>query len=239
MAVGQGAFAEYMVVDGLTAYKIPDGMSDGEAAAFQLIYQTSHLALVHRGRLQPGDFLLVHGGAGGVGTSVIQIGRAVGARVIATAGGGEKSEICRQCGAEFVIDYQKEDFVARVKAVSAGHGADVIYDPVGGAVFGDSLKCVAFGGRVVVIGYASGTIPKMYTNRLLLKNIDLVGVYWGRYRAGDPARILKTQKALYKMYAEGQVKPMIYQRFAFEDLPMALDALARRRSYGKVLVDVT
>lgn len=238
MAVGQNAFAEYMMVDSLTGFKIPDEMSDSDAAAFQLIYQTSHVALVHRARLKKGDFLLVHGGSGGVGTSAIQIGKAVGARVIATAGSEEKLEICRRCGAELAINYKEEDFVAKVKDFTGGHGADVIYDPVGGKVFDDSFSCVAFEGRLVIIGYASGKIPKLYTNRLLLKNADLIGLYWGQYRMGNPSHIATTQRALYEMYAAGHLNPVICERFPFKNLPDALDVISQRRSYGKVLVDV-
>jgi NADPH2:quinone reductase len=238
MGVGQAAFGEYMVVDSLTGFTIPYEMSYGEAAAFQLTYQTSHVALVHRARLKAGDFLLVHGGAGGVGTSAIQIGKAVGARVIATAGSNEKCEICLNCGAELAINYKDENFVAKVKEITGGHGADVIYDPVGGAVFDDSFSCVAFEGRLVVIGFASGKIPKLYTNRLLLKNVDLVGLYWGQYRMGNPVHIANTQKALYEMYGKAQLDPVIYERFPFENLPHALDAIAEKRSYGKVLVEI-
>ncbi len=238
MGVGQAAFGEYMVVDSLTGFIFPYEMSYGEAAAFQLIYQTSHVALVHRARLQAGDFLLVHGGAGGVGTSAIQIGKAMGARVIATTGSDEKCEVCLKCGAELAINYKDEDFVAKVKEFTGGHGADVIYDPVGGAVFDDSFSCVAFEGRLVIIGFVSGKIPKIYTNRLLLKNVDLIGIYWGQYRMRNPAHIANTQKALYKMYAKGQLNPVICERFSFENLPDALDVIAKRLSYGKVLVDV-
>ncbi len=238
MTVGEsGAFAEYMVVEPKNTFVFPEDMTYADAAAMQLVYQTAHVGLIHRARLSKDDFLLVHAGAGGVGTAAVQIGQACGARVIATAGSDDKLDICRKCGAAFVINYQKENFVDSVKEITGGHGADVIFDPVGGAVFDDSTRCIAFEGRIVVIGFASGKISKIATNRVLLKNIDIVGLYWGNYKKFDPEIFRKTQDALYDLYRSGDIKPLIYRQFPFSALPEALASLAGRKSYGKVIVD--
>lgn len=236
MTIGKSAFAEFMSVTAHGTYKIPADMSFADAAAFQLIYQTSYVGLIHRARLKTGEFLLVHAGAGGVGTSAIQIGLAAGARIIATAGNPEKLEICRKCGAEYVIDYRKEDFVEKTLKITDGRGADVIYDPVGGDVFDGSTRCIGFEGRILVIGFAAGRIPEIKTNRILLKNIDIIGLFWGNYHHHDPARIDSSQEALYRMYGDGKLRPVIYRQYPFGALPDAMTALAGRNSHGKVIV---
>jgi NADPH2:quinone reductase len=231
-----GAFAEFMIVPRNGFYRIPENMSDADAAAFQINYQTSYFALVYRAGLQPAEFLLVHGGAGGVGTAAIQIGKALGARIIATAGSPEKLQICRQCGAEFLINYRTEDFVAKVKEITDGRGADVIYDPVGGDVFDQSTKCIAWEGRIVVIGFTSGRIPSFRTNRALLKNMSVIGLWWGSYRKHKPQLMDQTQERLYQMYAAGSIKPVIHSVHDLKDLPEALALIESRQSYGKVVL---
>jgi NADPH2:quinone reductase len=233
---GLGGFAERAVVPAVASYPLPDGMSFEEGAALPIIYPTSYAGLVFRADLRPGEDLLVHAAAGGVGIAAVQIGKALGARVIATAGGAEKLEIARQNGADDTIDYREEDFVERVKALTDGKGADVIYDSVGGDVFDKSLKCIAWNGRLLVIGFASGDIPSVRANRILLKNIAVIGLHWGAHAAKQPERIPQTLDALFGLHAEGKIKPVIYKTYSLEDLPEALAALAGRRTYGKVIV---
>ena len=237
MTVGKAACAEYMLVQPEATFLMPDSMPFEAAAAFQLTYQTAHVALVHRARLKAGEFLLVHAGAGGVGTAAIQIGRALGARVVATAGSDEKLKVCRRLGVEAAINYGSENFVERVREITNGRGVQVVFDPVGGSVFEESTRCVTFEGRIIVIGFASGNIPSIATNRILLKNIDIIGLFWGNYRQFDPQHIKRTQSDLYQLWNAGQINPVIYREFAFEDLPVALTALAERKSYGKVIVN--
>ncbi|MEE9609410.1 MAG: NADPH:quinone oxidoreductase family protein [Myxococcota bacterium] len=233
---GLGGFAEYAVVPARGAYRMPDGMSFEEGSALPIIYPTSYAGLVFRADLKPGENLLVHAAAGGVGVAAVQIGVALGARVIATAGGREKLEIARRNGASETIDYREEDFVARVKELTGGKGADVIYDPVGGDVFDKSLKCIAWNGRLLVIGFASGRIPEVKVNRILLKNIAIVGLHWGAHVAHQPERIDQTLEALLGLYADGAIKPVIFKSYSLDEVAVALEALASRKTYGKVVV---
>lgn len=234
--VPTGAFAERAVVPALAAYRIPDEMSFEEAAAFPIVYPTSYMGLVGRAHLEPGENLLVHAAAGGVGIAAVQIGKALGARVIATAGSQEKCEIALREGADVAIDYEKEDFVPRVREATDGRGADVIYDSVGGDILNRSLKCIAWSGRLLVIGFASGQIPEVKANRILLKNISLVGLHWGAYAVNEPQRLPETFDALFKLYREGKIKPVIYKTYSLEQLPEALGALGSRATYGKLII---
>jgi NADPH2:quinone reductase len=235
-SAGLGGFAEQAVVPARAAYRLPEGMSFEAGAAFPIVYPTSYAALVFRAPVKPGDWLLVHAAAGGVGIAAVQIGKALGARVIGTAGGADKLEVVRRVGAEVAIDYRDGRWVDRVKEVTGGHGADVIYDSVGGDVTDASLKCIAWNGRLLVIGFASGRIPEVKLNRVLLKNISLVGLHWGAHAMHEPARIGETFCALLGLYAKGAVEPVIYRSYALDELPAALEALASRRTYGKVVV---
>jgi NADPH2:quinone reductase len=178
----------------------------------------------------------VHAGAGGVGTAAIQLGRAAGARVIATAGGPEKVQVCKDLGADVVIDYNDEDFVAVVKDVTDGRGADVIYDSVGGDVFDKSRKCIAFEGRIVVVGFAGGRIAEAPTNHLLVKNYSVVGLHWGLYRKMDPAVIPATHAALVELWQSRQIDPLIGAELPLADAPAALARLADRGTVGKVVL---
>jgi len=211
-------------------------MSFEEGAALPIIYPTAYAGLVDRGRLQAGETLLVHAAAGGVGTAGVQIGKALGARVIATAGGPEKLDVAARAGADVLIDYRKEDFVARVKEATDGRGADVIYDSVGGDVFDRSLKCIAWDGRLVVIGFAGGEIPSVKANRILLKNIAVTGLHWGAYAQHQPGRVPEVFDALLDLYAAGRIAPLIFGTYALEELPKALGELGSRRTWGKVIV---
>jgi len=231
-----GAYAERAVADETRVFAIPDAMSFEEAAAFALVNQTSYSALVHRAQIQPGEWLLVHAAAGGVGLAAVQIGKALGARVIATAGTAAKLEIARQSGANVLVDYRTEDWVERVKRVTDGHGADVIYDPVGGDVFDGSSKCIAFEGRLLVVGFAGGRIPSIAANRILLKNMSVVGVHWGMYQTLGSPLVDQWMSALLTMHGKGQIWPVIYKTYPLADAAKALAAIAARESYGKVVL---
>lgn len=231
-----GAFGEKMAALDQALFAIPDAMSDDEAASLLVTYQTSYFALVHRAALRAGEVLLVHGGAGGVGIAAIQIGKALGATVIATAGADDKLAICRQAGADHVINYKDEDFAAAVGKLTGGKGANVVYDPVGGDVFDRSLKCIAWEGRLLVIGFASGRIPEVPANKILLKNISIVGLHWGAYAHHAPEAFHQAHEALLQMYAAGTIKPVVWKAFPLAQLPDALSAIESRASYGKVVV---
>jgi NADPH2:quinone reductase len=234
---GLGGFAELALAPASACYGLPEGMSFAEGAAFPIIYPTSYAGLVYRAALAPKEDLLVHAAAGGVGIAAVQIGKALGARVIATAGGAEKLEIARREGADELVDYQREDFVARVLELTGGKGADVIYDSVGGDVFEKSLKCIAWNGRLLVIGFASGTIPSVQANRILLKNIAVTGLHWGAHASKEPEKIPRTFEALFELYRAGRIRPVIFATYPLEELPTALEALGSRKSWGKLIVE--
>jgi len=231
-----GAFAERVVTPARDTYALPDGMSFEEGAAFPVIYPTSYAGLVHRADLRAGETLLVHAAAGGVGLAAVQIGRALGARVLATAGGKEKCEVALRAGAEAAIDYRADDFVRAVMDLTGGRGADVIYDSVGGDTTQKSLKCIAWNGRLLVIGFASGEIPEIAANRILLKNIAVTGLHWGAWTKREPDRVDDCFRALFALYARGQIAPAIHSRYPLEELPAALEALGGRKTWGKVIV---
>jgi NADPH2:quinone reductase len=233
---GLGGFAERAVAPAAGCYRLPEGMSFAEGAALPIIYPTSYAGLTWRANLQPGETLLVHAAAGGVGLAAVQIGKALGARVIATAGGAEKLEIARQNGADEVIDYRAGEFAPRVMELTGGKGADVIYDSVGGDVFEQSLKCIAWNGRLLVIGFAGGEIPSVKLNRVLLKNIAIVGLHWGAHAVKEPKKIPQAMEALFGLYRERKIRPVIYRTFPLDELPAALAALGGRQTYGKVIV---
>ena len=235
-AGGPGAFAEYALMDAAAAFPVPDSMTDEQAAALHLTYQTGWVGLHRRAALQPGEWLLVHAGAGGVGSAAIQLGKAAGARVIATAGGPRKTGVCTELGADHVIDYTAEDFVARVKEITGGHGADVVYDPVGGEVFDGSRRCIAFEGRLVVVGFTSGTIPQAPVNHALVKNYSIVGLHWGLYRKHDPALFGRVHAELTRLFVQGAIAPLVGQSLPLDQLPRAMADLADRSTVGKVVL---
>jgi NADPH:quinone reductase len=231
-----GAFAEQAVVSARTAWRMPAGMTFEEGAAFPIVYPTSYAALVLRAGLRPGETLLVHAAAGGVGLAAVQIGKALGARVIATAGGADKLAIAREAGADVGIDYRDDGWVERVRQETQGRGADVIYDPVGGDVLDRSLKCIAWNGRLLVIGFASGRIPEIKANRILLKNVAVVGLHWGAYAVHEPARVPEVFDALFRLYESGAIRPVIGGRYPLDRIAEALRALGSRRTHGKIVV---
>eukprot|EP00026_Physarum_polycephalum_P011106 Phypoly_transcript_11305.p1 GENE.Phypoly_transcript_11305~~Phypoly_transcript_11305.p1 ORF type:complete len:337 (+),score=54.53 Phypoly_transcript_11305:193-1203(+) len=234
-----GAYAEYVVVDATAVLHLPKGMNFVEGAAFGMVYPTSYAGLVHRANLLPKETLLVHAAAGGVGTAAVQIGRAIGATVIATVGSSAKVEIAKQAGAHHVIDLSKEDLVSAVKKLTDDKGADVVYDPVGGDLFDKSTSCTAWNGRILVVGFASGTIPAFKTNRALLKSISVVGLFWGAMMIREPEKAKDTFDALLALYSRGLIRPIIYPDvYDLEDLPKTLAVLGSRKSYGKLIVRI-
>ncbi len=233
-----GGFAEDAVAKAADVYKIPNQMSFVEAAGFPIVYGTSHIGIKHKLKLQPGETLLVHGAAGGVGLTAVEIGKAMGARVIATAGGKEKLAVAKAHGADDLIDYREEDIRERVKALTDGRGADAVYDPVGGSVFDASLRATAQGGRILVVGFASGTVPQIPANILLVKNISVIGFYWGAHRVLAPDLIRQSFHELFDLFLAGKLKPHVSHTFPLEQVTDAMHTLTGRKSTGKVVLTV-
>src|SRR5215467_3147208 len=235
----QGGFAEYTTATAHGGvFPIPDVMPFDAASALHVVYQTGHLALHRRAAIQPGETLLVHAGAGGVGSAAIQLGRAAGARVIATAGGPDKVAVCKELGAELAIDYRERDFVDEAKAFTDGRGADVIYDPVGGDTYDRSTKCIAFEGRILIIGFTGGRFAEARTNHVLIKNYSVVGVHWGLYNVMNPALVRRTHEELMRLFETGRIDPLISERVSLEDVPAALARLGSRGTYGKIVCEL-
>ena len=203
-----------------------------------IVYQTSYLALKVRAAIKAQEWLLVHAAAGGVGSSAMQLGKAFGARVIATAGSAEKVSFCLTQGADYALNYREASWVEQVKEITGGHGADVIYDPVGGDVFDLSTKCIASEGRLLVIGFAGGRIPSIAANRILLKNMSVVGCYWGGHLEHHPEFLAQAQVDLFALYEAGQIKPVVSQAYSLADAVTALRALAERKTHGKVVLTI-
>lgn len=238
-AVDHGGFAEQAIVRMADAVPIPAGMDPVTAGGFVIAYGTSYGALVWKARLKEGELLLVHGAAGGVGLTAVEIGKALGAHVIATAGGADKCRVAQEHGADWTIDYKSENVRDRVKAIAAEigrEGADVVYDPVGGEIFDASLRCVAWGARLLVVGFAAGQIQKIPANILLVKNIDAQGFYWGSYRRQRPDLIVDCFAGLSRLYAAGRLKPRISHRFDLADFAPAFEILVARKSTGKIVL---
>ncbi|HUP75378.1 MAG TPA: NADPH:quinone oxidoreductase family protein [Acidimicrobiales bacterium] len=237
VTMGGKGLAERSTVRAALSFAVPEAVPSAKAAAVIVNYGTSWFALHERAALQPGEWLLVHGGAGGVGSSAVQLGLAAGARVIATAGGTEKVDLCRSLGAHHVIDYRSTpDFVDEVREVTGGHGVDVCYDPVGGDVFRKSQRCMAWDGRLLIIGFVGG-IADAPTNHILLKNYSVVGVHWGASLARDPTRLPRAAERLLAMTAAGEIDPLLYPPYPMEEGSRALQDLADRRTWGKPIVE--
>jgi NADPH2:quinone reductase len=234
-----GGFAEYTtaVAPG-GIFAIPDSMPFGAASALHVVYQTGHLALHRRAHIQAGETLLVHAGAGGVGSAAIQLGLAAGARVIATAGGPDKVAICKQLGAELAIDYREHDFVDAVKEFTEGRGAHVVYDPVGGDTYDRSTKCIAFEGRILIIGFTGGRFADARTNHVLIKNYSVVGVHWGLYNLMNPGLVRETHDELMRLYEAGMIDPLISETVALAEVPATLARLGARGTYGKIVCEL-
>jgi len=232
-----GMLADCFLADSATSWTVPDHVSDVQAAALSVTYGTSYYALVHRARIAPGEVLLVLGAAGGVGLAAIQLGKILGAEVIAAAGSAEKLEVCRQNGADHLINYREGDIVEQVKDLTAGRGADVIYDPVGGDLFDQVKRCIAWDGRILIIGFAGGRIPTIECNRMLLKNMSVVGLAWGMCVERDPATGAKCQQHLYDLLKVGAIDPVIYRRLPFAKLFDGMRLIESRELYGKVVIE--
>ena len=235
MAISEaGAFAEAAILPVDRIYPSPTGLDAAEAAGFPIAYGTSYLALVEQAKLQAGETLLVHGAAGGVGLTAVEIGKALGAQVIATAGGPEKCAIAQAHGADHVIDYKAEDIRDRVKQLVGG--VDVVYDPVGGATFEASLRVVNWNARILIIGFAGGPAPQIPANILLVKNVAAMGFYFGSWRQRRPDLVARAFASLDAMVQAGQLKPLISHRFPLAEFRRALELIQGRRSTGKVVL---
>ena len=232
----QGGFAEYVLVPKSEIVAIGEDTPAGVALALRSNFPTSLYALRHAGRLQAGETLLVHAAAGGVGSAALLLGKRAGARVIATAGGAEKLQRCRELGADAVVDYRAGDWVEAVRAL-APQGVNVVYDPVGGETGAQSLRVLAFGARYLVIGFAGGTLTQLPANRLLLHNASAVGVLWGEMRKRDPALSAALTTEIYGAFRDGSLRPPPGRGYAFDQLPQALAALEGRATVGKVWID--
>ena len=231
-----GAFAQQAIAPAAALMPMPPGMDFDTAAAITLTYGTSHHAVVDRGQLKAGETMLVLGAAGGVGLAAIEIGKALGARVIAAASSADKLEVCRQHGADVLIDYTKEDLREALKAATAGKGPDVIYDPVGGPYSEPALRSIAYRGRHLVIGFAAGEIPKLPWNLMLLKSASVVGVFWGDFARREPQKNLAAMREMLGWMAEGKLKPLVSKRYALGETAQALNDMAERKVTGKVVI---
>ena len=232
-----GGWAETVVAPPGMTFRVPEAWSFEKAAGTVLNYHTAHFALHRRGRLRAGETVLVHGAAGGVGTASLQVARGAGARVIAVVSTEAKAEVARSAGADHAI-VSEGDWVARVKAATGGRGVDVVMDPVGGDIFDLSLKCLAPEGRLLVVGFAGGRIPEVKVNRLLLKNVDVVGVAWGAFVMQEPALTAEIAQALEQLADKGVVDPVVGSVFALEQAAEALRSLDTRQALGKVVLRV-
>ncbi|MCC2955880.1 NADPH:quinone oxidoreductase family protein [Massilia sp. IC2-477] len=231
-----GAFAEQAIAPADALMPMPPGMDFDTAAAITLTYGTSHHAVVDRAALQPGETMLVLGAAGGVGLAAIEIGKAIGARVIAAASTDEKLAICQAHGADVVINYEKEDLREALKAATGGRGPDVIYDPVGGPYSEPALRSIAWRGRHLVVGFAAGEIPKLPWNLMLLKGASVVGVFWGDFVRRELKANLAAMRQMLGWMAEGKLKPLVSGRYPLEETARALNDMAARKVTGKVVI---
>jgi NADPH:quinone reductase len=235
-AGGSGAFCQRIAVHELGAFPMPDGLSFEQAAGVSITYFTSYYALKQRANLQPGETLLVLGAAGGVGTSAIELGKHMGAKVIAAASTDEKLALCKKLGADEVINYSTTSLKDAIKELTGGKGVDVVYDPVGGDYAEPAIRGMAWNGRYLVIGFASGPIPKIALNLTLLKGCSLVGVFWGRFSMEEPQVNLKNIEALWELFASGKISPVVTDVFPLEQYEAAFNCMMERRARGKVII---
>ncbi|MEU0441042.1 NADPH:quinone oxidoreductase family protein [Streptomyces sp. NPDC006186] len=235
-ALPHGGFAEYALADANALLPAPDSLDDAQAAALHIGYQTGWFGLHRRAHLEAGETLLVHAAAGGVGSAAVQLGKAAGATVIGVVGGAAKAAVARELGCDIVIDRHTEDVVAAVKEATGGRGADVIYDPVGGQAYTQSAKTVAFEGRIVVVGFASGTIPSPALNHALVKNYSILGLHWGLYNTKNPALVRHCHEQLTALAARGAIEPLVSERVPLEDAARAVQRVADGETTGRVTV---
>lgn len=239
-ALPDGALADYAIASAATVFTAPESLDDAGASALYVGYQTGWFGLHRRAALQPGETVLVHAAAGGVGSAAVQLAKAAGARVVAVVGGADKARVAGALGADVVVDRLAHDgvggLVEALKAACGPGGADVVYDPVGGDAFAASTKVVAFEGRIVVVGFTSGTVPQAATNHLLVKNYGVLGLHWGRYQDLAPELVRRAQDEITALVATGQVQPLVSQRVSGADVPHAIEELAAGRTTGRVVV---
>ena len=231
-----GGFAEEAIVTAKMVFPKPPNMDFPTAASFLLAYGTSYHALKDRARLKPGETLVVLGASGGVGLAAIELGKVLGARVIAAASTDEKLEICKAHGADDLINYSKEDLKNRIKELTDGKGADVIYDPVGGDYSESALRAIAWEGRYLVVGFAAGDIPKIPLNLALLKGCQIVGVFWGVFATKDPVANMTNSMELMQFFTEGKLNPRIHATYSLKDTPIALQEMMDRKVKGKSVI---
>ncbi|WP_073945916.1 NADPH:quinone oxidoreductase family protein [Streptomyces kebangsaanensis] len=235
-ALPYGGFAEYAVADAAALLPAPDALDDAEAAALHIGYQTGWFGLHRRARLEAGETLLVHAAAGGVGSAAVQLGKAAGARVIGVVGGAEKAAVARELGCDVVVDRRGEDVVAAVKEATGGRGADVVYDPVGGEAYAQSAKAVAFEGRIVVVGFASGAVPSPALNHALVKNYAILGLHWGLYTTKNPELVRHCHERLTELAARGAIKPLVSERVPLDGAAAAVQRVADGVTTGRIAV---
>ena len=234
--INGGGYAEIAHARPQETLKIPNSMPFEEAAAFFINYQTGWFGLHRRANIQPGEFLLVHAAAGGVGSAAVQLGKAAGAIVIASVGSPEKADVATWLGADLVIQHREQDLVQAVKEFTHGRGADVVFDPVGGEAFERSAKCIAFEGRLVVVGFTSGQIPQARANHVLIKNYSVVGLHWGLYAERRPDLVDECAEELLRLYAAGRLAPYVSRRVPLERAAEALGDVAAGRTTGKTVL---
>lgn len=234
-----GVMAETVVVPAAATFPAPDGLSDVEASALIIGHQTGWFGLHRRAGLQPGETLLVHAAAGGVGTAAVQLGKAAGATVIGVVGSEAKRQVALDAGADIVVNRREEDFVAVVNEHTGGRGADVIYDPVGGETFQRSTKCIAFEGRIVVVGFAGGEIQSAKANHALVKNYSVVGLHWGLYQAKDPQLVVQAHADLTALANEGAIRPIVSEVVPFDAASDAVQRLGDGSTVGRIVVQVS
>ncbi len=235
-AAGTGAFCERIVANENSVFPMPEGLTFEQAAGVSITYFTSYYALKQRANLQPGETLLVLGAAGGVGTTAIELGKLMGAKVIAAASSEEKLELCRKLGADEVINYSTTSLKDAVKELTGGKGVDVVYDPVGGDYAEPAIRSMAWNGRYLVIGFASGPIPKIPLNLTLLKGCSIVGVFWGRFTGEEPKVHLQNIAELWELFAKGKLNPVVTDVFPLEQYEDAYNCMIERRARGKVII---
>lgn len=233
-----GGMAEEACAAATSIIPIPDEMDYATAAGFMLTYGTSYHALKQRAQLQPGETVLVLGAAGGVGLAAVELAHLMGATVIAAASTGDKLELAKKYGATHLINYSEDNLKESVMTLTKGRGVDVIYDPVGGELFDQCMRCMAWNGRLLVIGFASGDIPKAPVNLPLLKGFSIVGVFWGSFTQREPAVHIQNTQDLLKFFITGKLKPYVMQTFPLERASEALVTLAERRAKGKVIITI-
>ena len=234
-ARGFGAYAESTVMDAKAALLAPASLDDAEAAALYIGYQTGWFALHRRARIARGETVLVHAAAGGVGSAAVQLAAAAGGNVVAVVGSPDKVQTARQLGANVVVDRSTEDFVAAVKDATDGRGADIVFDPVGGEVYSRSTKCIAFEGRLIVVGFAGGHIQHAALNHALVKNYSILGLHWGLYRTFVPDSVHECHRALTKLANDGHIRPLVSEQVDLHGIPGALQRLADGRTTGRVV----